>query len=423
MRFWTLLVTMTLAGCGGARVAPDAAPRPVGTLARPASAAYETPPILEASAILPAALLASDVHRVRAPVGTDGDLFHFTMESDFGLYTVESRAMLEVRVHEVKTLARVVDTNQADEFFDAMGTRLKQTADVPVRRLEDPVAMMEEVGEGVDKHLDRFGGMLESREKSVHEDPTVRELLIGMEKRTLAAELDLDVYSTNPKVQQCLNEIAWARASGKMVVDTAALAVPGGAGLALGATKFAGQVQDFLRDLSPAELHARNAVKLVAMGVDEDRVERFLGHRDLSPRHKTVMVASLEALEGVQGREVLLDAALGTDREAAALFHERRAVLLAQYHDRAEPLRQIEMRHGLPVATMRRAGILILLPVDAVCWSEETATALRNLARGDAPRRLVITGRLTERARREAAALGYAVREGFGVEETMTVIR
>jgi hypothetical protein len=339
------------------------------------------------------------------------------MESRFGLYAVESLAMLEVRVHEVKTLARVVDMNQTDEFFVGLGTRLEQTADAPVKLLEDPIGTVEEVAKGIEKQLEKIGGLLEKREKSKHEDAAVRELLFGMEKRKLAAELDLDVYSTNPKVQEFLNEIAGARASGTLAVDAAALAIPGGVGIAIGAAKFSGQVEELLRDKSPSELHAYNEEKLAAMGFDCDLAGRFLGHRHLSPRHKTVLVASLEAMEGVAGREILLDAALGTDREAAALFHERRAVLLAQYHDRAEALQKIELRHGFPVATTRQEGNLLLLPVDSICWSEETATAMRGLAQGGTPGHFVITGRLTARARTETTALGYVVQEGYRVEQ------
>ncbi|MHC4306468.1 MAG: hypothetical protein ACYS15_20245 [Planctomycetota bacterium] len=390
----------------------------ITALLLPAAAAdYETPPILEASKILPPELLKSDVHTVRERVRTEGFAFHFTMESRYGLYAVESQAMLEVRVHEVKTLARVVDMNQTDEFFEALGKRLEQTADAPVKLLEDPIGTVEEVGKGIGKQLDKIGDLFKKREKSKHEDPAVRELLVGMEKRKLAAELDLDVYSTNPKVQEFLNEIAEARASGTLAVDAAALAIPGGVGMAIGAAKFTGQVEELLRDKSPSELYAHNEEKLSAMGFDRDLVRRFLDNRHLSPRHKTVLVASLEAMEGVAGREVLLDAALGTDRESAALFHERRAVLLVQYHDRAEALQEMELRYGFLVATTHQEGNLLLLPVDIVCWSEETATVLQSLAQDGVPGHFVITGRLTERARKETATLGYVVQESYRVEQ------
>ncbi|MHC4128921.1 MAG: hypothetical protein ACYSWT_16700 [Planctomycetota bacterium] len=379
---------------------------------------YETPPVLEASKILPTELLKSDVHTVRERVLTAESTYHFTMESRFGLYAVESRAMLEVRVHEVKTLARVVDMNQKDEFFAALGERLEQTANAPVKLLEDPVGTLEEIGEGIGKQLEKIGSLFEKREKSKHEDPAVRELLVGQEKRELAAELNLDVYSTNPKVQEFLDEIAGARAGGTLTVDAAALAIPGGVGIAIGAAKFSGQVEELLRDKSPSELHAHNEEKLTAMGFDGDLVGRFLDHGHLSPRHKTVLVAGLEAMEGVAGREVLLEAALDTDREAAALFHERRAVLLAQYHDRAEALQEIELRYGFPVATTRQEGnLLLLLPVDIVYWSQETATALRSLAPGGAPGHFVVTGCLTARAREETTSLGFVVQEGYRVEQ------
>ncbi|MFQ5843823.1 MAG: hypothetical protein ACE5JG_02425 [Planctomycetota bacterium] len=388
----------------------------LGALLSPAAAEdYEAPPVLAASRILPSPLLKSDVHEVHERVRTDGYLYQFVMESKFGLYRVDSLALLRVRVHEVRTLAKVIGMKQTDEFFNGLGTRLEQTADVPVKLLEDPAGTVEQVGKGVEKQLGRIGGFFKKRKKSKQEDPALNELLMGMEKRKLAAELDLDVYSTNPKVQEFLKTIAGARASGKLAVDLAAMAIPGGAGVAVGAAKFSGQVEDLLRDNSPAELYIHNEKKLKAMGVDSVLIGRFLNHRHLSPRHKTVLVASLEALDGVAGREVLLTAALDTDKESVALFHERRAALLVQYHAR-EPLQRIEARHDLPLVTTRKGDRLLLLPVDAAWWSEETATILRGLAEDGGRWSFVVTGRLTPRARKGAAALGYAVREGYGLE-------
>jgi hypothetical protein len=43
-----------------------------------------------------------------------------------------------------------------------------------------------------------------------------------------------------------------------------------------------------------------NERKLQAMGVDRGLTERFLNHTQLNPRHKTVIVASLEKLSGTR---------------------------------------------------------------------------------------------------------------------------
>lgn len=375
---------------------------------------YEKPPRLKASAVLPPDLLKSGVHQVRDEVTTDGHLDHFIVESQFGLYDIESLDLLRIRVHEIKTLANVIEQNQSHEFMNGLKNQLNQTMTAPVKIIQDPLESISAMGQGVGKQFQRIGNLFKSREKSTQEDTGLRTVMVSAEKRKLAAELNLDVYSTNPKVQEFLNRVAEARARGTLAVKFATFAIPGGAGIAVSALSYSGGVEDLLRDNSPMDLYVLNEKKLRDMGVDSYRTGRFLNHPDLSPRHKTVIVAALESMAGVSGREALLDAALNTEgKESLALFQENRAVLLSKYHARYGRLKQIQTQNGIPAAATESGKNLVLLPIDIAYWTEDAEAILHGLAETPGEWDLVITGRITPRGQAKAEAAGFKVITGF----------
>ena len=71
--------------------------------------AYEQPPRIRLSQVLPETLVQSGVHRVENNVQVKGALLAFTIDSDHGRYDVRSIPMLILRIHEIRTLAQAVD--------------------------------------------------------------------------------------------------------------------------------------------------------------------------------------------------------------------------------------------------------------------------------------------------------------------------
>ena len=55
---------------------------------------YELPPVLRASEILEPSLLRGAHHQILEPVGTEGLLNQYTIQSDFGVFRAEGNDML-----------------------------------------------------------------------------------------------------------------------------------------------------------------------------------------------------------------------------------------------------------------------------------------------------------------------------------------
>jgi hypothetical protein len=99
----------------------------------------------------------------------------------------------------------------------------------------------------------------------------------------------------------------------------------------------------------------------------------------LSPRHQTIIVASMMALGGIPGRAQFIAYASGADTEDAALLFQQMAKLIAGYSTLVAPVRQIAIVLNLPVVTTLQTSAM-LLPIDRLLWTERSAGVAQSLA-------------------------------------------
>ena len=78
-----------------------------------------------------------------------------------------------------------------------------------------------------------------------------------------------------------------------------------------------------------------NRSKLEQMSVAPDAIDAFISNGSLSPRHQTIMVAALEELDGVNGREAFVRLAGTIADENVALYRQRQAQMYAGFTHRS----------------------------------------------------------------------------------------
>ncbi|MCH7767520.1 MAG: hypothetical protein IH828_01125 [Nitrospinae bacterium] len=390
------------------------------SVAQDETPAYEAPPVLRAADILPPALRKSPYHTVADPVSTDGHFYHFTLRSRYGRYDVVSLEMLKVRVHEVSILDRAVELKNEYEFLNAAGERIEATGEALVRTVVHPVETVKAVGQGLGERFAALGRLFKGRKRSKRRDSFVKEILLAKHKRKVADELNVDVYSSNPQIQDLLNSIATQRAAGQATVNLGAIFIPGAVGIVVSLGKFSATMNSLLRDKSPGELADINEEKLEWMGVGQELLDRFINHPEYSPRHQTFLVGALEQLSGVGNRGAVIEAALHATDEASALSYQKTAEMLASYHLKEARIHRLGIAAGMPVAYTVDGTTLVAAPSDYVLWDAETESAIHAVGKvGHQPpthRRVFVTaGRLSPRARQGYRAWGYLTREGYRV--------
>jgi hypothetical protein len=247
----------------------------------------------------------------------------------------------------------------------------------------------------------------------------VRQQLLNVSdaKRKMAYDLGVDVYSSNRVLQNELDGLSKAQALGSLGVSAA---IPYGGGTVVGVSRMsqtAGEVKRLLRDESPSGLRNLNERKLQAMGVDRTLTQRFLSHTQLSPRHQTVIVASLEKLSGARGREDFIHFALRAHDEETANFMQNMAEILAAYQQTVSPIREITPP-GIILARAANGTVLIPFPLDYGVWTMRAERVVKNTLAGykkpggtPAEFEFWVTGEVSPLARSRLEAQGIKVVE------------
>ena len=388
-----------------------------------ASDAYETADVVRAVDILPEAVLQSGHHRVRDRVIVERDSYKFEIDSDYGVYRINTLPMLEIRTRELRTLAQAIGQFKLND--DAFAERLRGQLTVNAYSLVDvvtaPFNMAEQLANNIGQTAQEFGDFSSAPANDsspTYVDDMSNDIIGGAHKRNIAFQLGLDTYSTNPKVQEFLNTVARARSSGHFKAGVATICIPPSREIKIAGGRLEAEIRNLLKNLSPDELDGGIDSQLERIGVSaQDRLE-FTNHTQYSPRHKTAITAHLDYVRGVENREVLIHAALSARSEAEALSYEVLSKMLAHYHETVEPVTALEFLADLPVAVSSSNRVLVLMPVDVIQWDRRTDQIFGALSRrlsmaGHVYPELVVSGSLTDKSRRGLELYGFSYREQF----------
>ncbi len=395
----------------------------LGANAQPTLPPHETEPVTRASELLPPAVIRAANYRVTDRVDLTGDLYTFEIESDYGLYRVQSLAMLEIRTAELKTLGQAIGQFKLSNlaFAEQLRGQLSVDASSIVDVVTAPFDMASQFAGNLTqtaKELAEFPGDGVTLDDDRYVDAVTLDAVTGAHKRNVAYQLGLDVYSSNPKVQEFLNAVATARSQGHFSAGTVTLRLPPSPIVQVADGRLDAEVKKLLQSLTPAQLDEGVDEQLASMGIEAEDRQYFIAQPSFSPRHRTTITAHLDFLRGTENRGVLVRAARSARGEADALAYEMLSRMLARYHETVGAIRELRFVGGLATAVTASNRALVMLPVDVIYWSAETEQRLEALRQrlsmaGFPEQELILTGALTESARRGLEGFGFAYREKF----------
>jgi hypothetical protein len=378
---------------------------------------YETPSDKRASEVLPANLRSGPHFAVQDRVAADGYMLRYTVNSDFGTFTVTGEYGLRKLIKEIQAIAALKQMSTGEAFVEGMKGKTQETVEFGANLVADPGRTLASVPQGVAKLFDNIAKGVQ-KPGGAQQDTVGDQLLhVSEAKRKIAYQLGVDVYSSNRVLQHELDGLSKAEALGSLGVSAA---IPYGGGAVVGLSRMSQtstEVNSLLRDESPSGLDNINERKLQAMGVDRILTERFLNHPQLSPRHKTVIVASLEKLPGARGREAFINFALQAHDEESANFMQNTAEIMAAYNHRVSPIQEIAAP-GIMLAQAANGTVLIPFPLDYGVWTARAEQVVNNTLAGyktssgkPAKFEFWVTGAVSPLARRQFEAKGIKVEE------------
>lgn len=397
--------------------------------------AHEAPPKVRLDRVLPESSMQSGEHRVEDDLKLEGMLFEFTLDSDQGRYEARSIPMTLLRIHEIRTLAQAVDAYQRDN--ERLAEQLRGVvyagggASVPIvgssldggsyeynQYINNNVGQAVQDLEQQSRRERSFGGGSGIAAQNVYESWIPEDPILAAHKRAVAMHLDLDIYSSNTRVQAFLDTLARARGGGNRNAGMATVSLPNKPEIAVDRGRVEFAVRAAVTRKTVRELYQENEATLRAMGIEPDLYHAFLSHQAYSPRHKTEITAYLAFMSGVANRGALLRAALGASDEVAALGYSRMARMLAYYHENTERLEELVSGATVVMGTTQGGNMIMALPFDYLWWSSETDRVFTSLGEFADKNRfklreLLLVGITSEAARSQLERRGFLVRERF----------
>lgn len=377
------------------------------------------PPLFSAAGLLTPGWLNGPHHSVQDEVVNDGAQHHFVVSSEFGTFPAVGVPMLRTRVIETQAIAALKDVRQSNVFVDALKFQLSHPLQGVKILLTDPRRLGTGVGGGVLEFL-AMPGQASKLEGSDQED-SVTKSAIGFSylKRKLAFQFGVDPYSSNPALQEELNELAWIAFTADLAPQIGYVFMPASAILwmTFSATRWTSYLDEQVRDNSPGDLRAMDRAKLLAMGINEEDIHRFFLNGHYSPRHATIITTALNELTGVDGREAFLAVAEEANSEELVLFYQHVVEMMRGYHLHVGAVDRLLVLPRVPALYTKNKTLVVMLPVDYVFWTSRVASVAWALTTHVpsrprvAQRELWIAGNVSPRARQELELLGWTVYE------------
>jgi hypothetical protein len=377
--------------------------------------------------LLPANIIAGSHYRIADKVQSDGFMFTYSVDSEFGRFRATGDYALQKLLNEIQVIAALKEISRTEAF----GKSVVHAAKSPLRfgegLITDPVDTVTGVPRGLFSIFENVGEAATSEQDPSEDSRAKQALLVSSWKRDYCAKYDCDVYSSNSVLQEELNRIAWAAAIGGLTVSGATTVASGGAVMVFSTVRMGDQLNEALRSEPPSRLRIINEEKLEGMGVPDDLIAKFLDHPAFTPRHDTLIVAALSNLQGVKGRDKYIELCLRAQDEVGANYFQNIAEIMVGYHTKIAQLTEIVPLLGISAATASNGRTLVPVAWDFGVYEKAVAQRMDYAEQEFARRGLSTefdvwtTGRVSAKLKAEAAERGFTVVEN--IERTIPITR
>lgn len=414
----------------------------VGLLAPRLSAAeYEHELPRKAADVLPAALMAGDLWKVDDQVIPDQGLFEFRIASPWGDFPVYGEAMLRLRLREFRAIAELQEISSTEAALYGAGQSTKKSFVRLGHAVIHPKQTARILPQGTRRlfrKLDRYAGKIkdalvgsdEPKDETEENDSEKTSAAaqasvwlarkyggVGSKSRDISRDFSVDPYTSNELLAEEVERVARAEAVGSVSSKFLMPAIAGALGLMATASNIA-YTEDW------REVFLYNANQMRGFGVPEELILQFELNEFYTPMTQVMVVAMLDAMEGVEDRWIVIEQASLLENESEALFFLESVMLAEWYHREKSPLASFITDTLIPVARTKKGNLAAFTAADYLYWTEDAAQVSRDFTAtyADHPggRTLVMADYVSSLARREVEALGWTVlsdiRKSYDVE-------
>lgn len=435
-------------------VAAALAPPPVH-----GAGAFESAGKVPAARYLPADSLAGPEWKVAPEADNDGAFNTYLVQSRFGEFEARGGARVKVRAKEVAALVQLEQVSKSDVFVDAVKASALGSVETVMQFAQKPRETIKAVPDAVGRWFKKTKFMVsetysdakdakaehdeskaereaaeargdeeaaaaakaarraetQSQAKDLAKKEALDYLKISGAERRWYAELGVDPYTDNQVLREVVK--SYSRVEGLTRFGMKFVGLPGIPG-----AREMREVMNLVWQTDPWELRLQNRKKLMAAGLAEETAREFEDNPYLSLTEQTGLLAALDQMAGVRGRQHLIARAIDLESKEAGQMLFQSALLLAAHHRGERPLAEVLPGSRLPVARTADGRLVAALSADAVFWTDAVAGAAEEFVDAyrreqAATRELWIVGQTSDRFRSGMKERGWQVIDRWAVAE------
>lgn len=396
-------------------------------------AGFDVPGTMSARDLLPVDLITNEHFTVREEVTWFDGLNQFTVDTEYGSFEIWGEPMLRVRLREFIAWKILNETSGLEAGAEGVGRNALRSVTALLDAFAHPITTIQGVPQGISRLFKQVGRDLENIAEVVTgekhgESPgslnrrggdkasvatEAAERLVGVNKayRIWAHEVGVNPYSTNPAIREELNRVAKIDA---YLGRGTRLLVPD---FIKGDLKTVAKVSRQIYKDDWHEVVDINKKSLRVMGVDDDLIDGFLNHDFINLSLSTLMVETLNALDGVEGRHFVIDQAILLETEAEAIWFAESLLMAQWFHENEASIEKMLFDTLVPVALTQDGRVIVFSAADLALWTEHDAEVsagfTENYRKYSDKREAWIADLASPRFIEGLAGLGWTVRSGL----------
>jgi len=376
---------------------------------------FEGPKNYKVSDLLPQSMIFGQHHSIDRSVLNDGYLYLYTINSRYGKTRAVSTAMAYKRVQEINAIAKIEEKSKLKEFGGGVYEKGKDVVKGAYTLVTSPVDTVTNAVSGVGKIFKRVGENVIEQSRSEAEDNRLKSIIgFAKTKRDYAYDMNIDVYSRNPLLQDSLDNLTWSGYSGNMAMALTISAFTGPITSSIGSTNLLNKV---FRDTAPADLRIMNRKKLQSMSVNNKVIDLFIENGMFTPKEQTIIVTSLDAMKNTADRSAFIKFSTRTTDPDVAFFRQRQAEMYSNFNRVYSPVSRFIGLGTFVGGLTSKNNLVLCLPLDHLLWTADIAKVATFLSHqassklGINKKQLVLAGTASPMAAQKLKELGWSISE------------
>lgn len=331
--------------------------------------------------ILPPSYFRSLEYEIEDDAERTDFFYRFYVTSDYGSLSVNSIPMLRLRLAEINAIAMIEPRLQKLGFAGDLATRGKRGVggDSVAEILTDPLGTAGALIGNIRFNLEEtFSTPVRADVAPTSKVRSETEIDPDPHKRSAAALLNVDVYSSNKVLQGVLERVARAHSAGKLP-QLLSVPDPSQVGpIPFGTGNLDARIRSKLKNFSAAEINEEVDSRLMNVGIASATRIALRVHAHFTPRSRLYLSAYLATFKNASNLDHVLQAALSATTEADALAFVNLTRMVAFYRLAGNAVERVVLRRNFPVFVGNETTLLAL-PVDRFGWSLENREMLEAL--------------------------------------------